>query len=88
MQCQKLKELEIVELSKLPWSSPILPIRMKDGTIRLCADYRKLNQATISDCFPMTNVGDVLLGLSGIKYFTTQDLVQGYYQTAIKEERR
>ena len=87
-QCQELEELGIIEPSKSPWSSPIVPIRKKDGTIRLCVDYRKLNQATVPDRFPMPNAGDILSGLGGMKYFTTLDLVRGYYQMPIEEESR
>ena len=87
-QCKELNLLDIIEPSKSPWSAPIVPIRKKDGSIRLCVDYRKLNEVTIPDRFPMPNVGDVLAGLRGVKYFTCLDLVRGYYQMGIEPESR
>ena len=65
-----------------------MPIRKKDGTIRLCVDYRKLNQITIPDRYPLPAIGDVISGLGGVKYFTTLDLVRGYYQMPVEEASR
>ena len=87
-QCKELNLLDIIEPSKSPWSAPIVPIRKKDGSIRLCVDYRKLNEVTVPDRFPMPNVTDVLAGLKGVKYFTCLDLVRGYYQMGIEPESR
>ena len=79
---------DIIEPSKSPWSAPIVPVRKKDGTIRLCVDYRLLNQVTKPDKFPMPNVTDIIAGLGGVKYFTSLDLVRGYYQMPIEEASR
>ena len=79
---------DVIEPSKSPWSAPIVPIRKKDGTIRLCVDYRRLNDVTKPDRHPMPNANDVISGLSGVKYFTTLDLVRGYYQMPIEEGSR
>ena len=87
-QCAELLAADIIEPSKSPWSTPIVPIRKKDGTIRLCVDYRKLNEVTKPDRHPMPNVTDVISGLSGVRYFTTLDLVRGYYQMPIAEDSR
>ena len=87
-QCKKLVAVDVIEPSHSPWSAPIVPIRKKDGSIRLCIDYRKLNKVTIPDRFPMPNVLDMVAGLKGVKYFTTLDLVRGYYQMPLAEESR
>ena len=87
-QCEELYSLDIIEPSKSPWSAPIVPIRKKDGTIRLCVDYRKLNQVTIPDRYPLPAIGDMISGLGGVKYFTTLDLVRGYYQMPVEEASR
>jgi hypothetical protein len=84
-QCQELELLDIIEPSKSAWSSPIVPVRKKDGTIRLCIDYRKLNAVTKSDKFPLPNLNDAIFGLHGMKYFTSLDLVRGYYQLPLEE---
>lgn len=84
-QCQELELLDIIEPSKSAWSSPIVPVRKKDGKIRLCIDYRKLNAVTKSDKFPLPNLNDAIFGLHGMKYFTSLDLVRGYYQLPLEE---
>ena len=87
-QCKELTEADIIEPSVSPWSSPIVPVRKKDGTIRMCIDYRRLNNATIPEKFPVPNLGDSIFGLHGTKYFTKLDLIRGYYQIPIDKESR
>jgi hypothetical protein len=52
-QCEELRQLDIIEFSRSPWSSPVVPIKKKDGSLRLCIDYRQLNKVTKADRFPM-----------------------------------
>ena len=87
-QCAELRDLDIIEPSCSPWSSPIVPIRKKDGSIRLCVDYRKLNSVTKADRFPMPNLNDLVFSLHGMKLFTTLDLVKGYYQIPLEASSR
>ena len=87
-QCQELKSLDIIDYSRSPWSSPVVPIRKPDGTVRLCIDYRKLNKVTKADRFPMPNMTDLVYSLNGTEYFTSLDLVRGYYQVPLHPESR
>ena len=87
-QCEELSEADIIEPSNSPWSSPIVPVRKPDGTIRMCIDYRKLNEVTIPDKFPVPNLSDSIFGLHGTQFFTSLDLVRGYYQLPIDEDSR
>lgn len=87
-QCQGLLQLGIIEPSASPWSSPVVPIRKKDGSIRLCVDYRLLNKVTKPDKFPMPNLTDSIFSLHGIKYFTKLDLVRGYYQVNLEDSSK
>jgi hypothetical protein len=87
-QCQELNSLNIIEPSKSPWSAPMVPIRKADGSIRLCIDYRKLNRVTIPDKFPVPNLTDSIYGLTGTKFFTSLDLVRGYYQIPLHKDSR
>jgi hypothetical protein len=87
-QCYELSTLDVVEPSNSPYSSPVVPVRKKDGTVRLCIDYRKLNRVTIPDKFPVPNLTDSIFGLKGNVYFTTLDMVKGYYQIPLDEESR
>ena len=83
-QCDELRELGVIEFSKSPYSAPIIPLLKKDGkSVRLCIDYRGLNRVTKADRFPVPNMSDLIFGLSGIKFFTSLDLVRGYYQVPL-----
>ena len=87
-QCKELESMDIIEKSNSPWSSPIVPIRKYDGSLRLCIDYRKVNAVTRPEKFPMPNLYDSIYSAHNIKYFTKIDLVKGYYQIPIDEESR
>ena len=87
-QCQELNEADIIEPSISAFSSPIVPVRKKDGTIRMCIDYRKLNSVTVPDKFPVPNLLDSIYSLKGNSYFTKLDLVRGYYQLPIDASSR
>ena len=87
-QCEELQLLDVIEPSSSAWSSPIVPVRKRDGTLRLCVDYRKLNNVTKADKFPLPNLNDAVFGLHGVKFFTSLDLVRGYYQLPLEEASR
>ena len=78
----------LIEVSRSPWASPIVLVPKKDGSLRLCVDYRKLNAVTRPDPFPMPRVEDLLDGLWGAKYITTLDLTKGYWQVPVEEGSR
>ena len=87
-QCKELHDLGIIEPSMSPWSAPVVPVSKPDKTIRLCIDYRQLNKVTVPDRFPMPNLTDSVFSLHGIKYFTSLDLVRGYYQLPLSEDSK
>ena len=87
-QCEELRLMDVIEPSKSAWSSPVVPVKKKDGTIRLCVDYRKLNAVTRADKFPIPNLSDAVFGLHGMCYFTALDLSKGYYQFPIDKQSR
>ena len=74
--------------SKSSYASPIVCVRKKDGSMRLCVDYRKLNLKMIPDRHPIPRVQDLLDGLGGQKYFTTLDMAKAYHQGFVKEACR
>jgi hypothetical protein len=78
----ELLDMGIIGPSHSPWASPIVPVRKKDGTLRLCVDYRRLNKITVKDCYPLPRCDDLLdgAGSGGAQYFTTLDLKMGYHQ--------
>ena len=72
-----------VKESSSPWSFPVVLATKKDGSQRLCVDYRQLNAVTIKDAFPLPRVDDSLAALSGSRWFSTLDLASGYWQVAM-----
>ena len=87
-QCKELVELDVLEYSKSPWLAPVVPIRKPDRTLRHCVDYCKLNKVTKADRFPMLHMTELVFGLHGSEYFTTLDLVKGYYQVPLHSNSR
>ena len=63
-------------------------VKKKDGTTRFCVDYRKVNDVTRKDAYPIPRVDDTLDTLSGSAWFTTLDLKSGYWQVEVAEEHR
>jgi predicted aspartyl protease len=77
---KEMLRTKVIEPSRSPWSSPVVLVPKKDGTIRFCVDYRRLNDVTIKDKYALPRIDDALASLSGNKYFTSLDLAQGYLQ--------
>ena len=71
--------------SKSPMSSPVFFIKKKDGKLRLIQDYRKLNEITIKNTYPLPLASDIINKLKGAKVFTKFDVRWGYHNVCIKE---
>ena len=76
-QVGEMLENNIIKPSNSPWSSSIVLVRKKDGTWRFCIDFRKLNDVTVKDAFPLPQVADLMDNLAGHQYFSTLDLANG-----------
>ena len=79
---------DVIQPSSSPWASPIVLVPKKDGTVRFCVDYRKVNALTRKDAYPLPRVDDTLDTLSGSKWFSTLDLISGYWQVEVEEKDR
>ena len=87
-EIDSMLEKDIIQPSTSPWSSPILLVTKRDGSIRFCIDYRRLNAVTVKDAYPLPRIDDSLDALSGARWFSTLDLVSGYWQAEILESDR
>ena len=83
---QKLLRQKIIRPSTSPYAAPVVVVRKKDGSIRLCVDYRALKKRTKSDAYPLPRIDEALDSLQGTKYFSSINLAQEYHQVAIAEE--
>ncbi|TFY51092.1 hypothetical protein EVJ58_g10744 [Rhodofomes roseus] len=78
----------IIEPSESSWSSPLLPVRKKDGKLRICVDYRALNAVTKRNAYPLPRIDDSYQNLAGAKYFTSLDLRSGYWQVRLADDAK
>ena len=88
---EEIKEMldkGIIVPSKSPYSSPILMVPKKDGTNWMCIDYRKLNEITTKDAYPLPRIRQTIDALQGAGYFSSLDLASGYWQVPVAEKDR
>ncbi|XP_019056849.1 PREDICTED: uncharacterized protein LOC104803430 [Tarenaya hassleriana] len=76
----ELMETGFIRPSVSPWGAPVLFVKKKDGSMRLCIDYRGLNQVTIKNRYPLPRIDELVDQLQGAKWFSKIDLRFGYYQ--------
>uniref|UniRef100_A0A8C5BVU7 Gypsy retrotransposon integrase-like protein 1 n=1 Tax=Gadus morhua TaxID=8049 RepID=A0A8C5BVU7_GADMO len=82
----QLLEAKVIRESNSPFASPIVLVRKKDGSLRMCVDYRLLNRKTRKDAFPLPRIEESLDSLAGARWFTTLDLASGYNQVPVTEQ--
>ena len=83
---KELLDLGLIRPSVSPWGAPVIFIRKKDGSWRLCIDYRQLNKATIKNQYPLPRIDDLFDQMKGATVFSKIDLRSGYHQLRIKED--
>jgi hypothetical protein len=84
-QLEELQRIGFIRPSSSPWGAPVLFVKKKDGSMRLCVDYRALNEVTIKNKYPLPRIDDLFDQLKGAKYFSKIDLRSGYFQLKIRE---
>ena len=84
----QMLEGEVIEPSASPWASPIVLVRKKDGSTRFCVNYRKLNDVTRKDAYPLPRIDTTLDTLHGSRLFSMLDVCSGYWQVEVAEEDR
>ena len=87
-QIQELVDNKIIEPTNSPWASPMLLVKKKDGTMRLCCDFRRLNAITTFSVFPLPNMEAILDQLARAKYYSTMDMQSGFWQLPMAKADR
>ena len=82
---EKLQRQGVIRPSNSPWASPIVLVRKKDGSVRFCTDFRKLNAVTKKDAFPIPRTEDCLDAVAGAVIFSTFDITSAYHQVPLRE---
>ncbi|CAF4604135.1 unnamed protein product, partial [Didymodactylos carnosus] len=88
---EEVKELlnnDKIEPSNSPWASPVVLVSKKDGSARFCVDYRKLNEITKKDSYPLPRIEDIFDQLVGATYYSKLDFKGGYFQVPLDEKDR
>ena len=85
LQLQELLDKGFIRPSVSPWGAPMLFVKKKDGTLRLCVDYRQLNKLTVKNKYPLPRIDDLFDQLKGASIFSKIDLRSGYHQLKIKD---
>ncbi|GJX98980.1 reverse transcriptase domain-containing protein [Tanacetum coccineum] len=86
---EQLKELQdkgFIRPSHSPWGAPVLFVKKKDGSMRMCIDYRELNKLTVKNRYPLPRIDDLFDQLQGARYFSKIDLRSGYHQLRVHED--
>ena len=84
----KMLGLGVIEESHSPWSSPIVIVPKPDGSLRFCNDFRKLNEISAFDAYPMPRVDELIERLGPVRFVSTLDLTKGYWQVPLTERAK
>ena len=87
-EIEEMEENGIIRKSKSEWASPLVIVPKKDGSLRLCVDFRRLNAVSEFDAYPMPLVEEVLDRMGSANYLSTLDMTKGYWQIPLAEESK
>ena len=87
-QIDNMLKKDVITPSKSPWASGIVLVKKKDGSKRFCVDYRRLNEVTIKDAYPLPRIDESLDQLAGSKWYSCLDMNSGYWQVELDPQDR
>ena len=87
-QLKEMMDHDMIQPSRSEFACPVVLVKKKNGSIRFCCDFRRLNDVTRRDSYPLPKINELINTLSGAKLFTTLDFRSGYHQVALKPEDR
>ncbi|GJW43450.1 putative reverse transcriptase domain-containing protein [Tanacetum coccineum] len=85
-QLKELSDKGFIRPSSSPWGAPVLFVKKKDGSFRMCIDYRELNKLTVKNRYPLPRIDDLFDQLQGSSVYSKIDLRSGYHQLRVQEE--
>ncbi|GJY21121.1 putative reverse transcriptase domain-containing protein [Tanacetum coccineum] len=85
-QLQELADRGFIRPSNLPWGAPVLFVKKKDGSFKMCIDYQELNKLTIKNCYPLPRIDDLFDQLQGLSVYSKIDLRSGNHQLRVMDE--
>ncbi|GJX23719.1 putative reverse transcriptase domain-containing protein [Tanacetum coccineum] len=85
-QLQELSDKGFIRPSSSPWGAPVLFVKKKDGSFRMCIDYRELNKLTVKNRYPLPRIDDLFDQLQGSSVYSKIDLGSGYHQLRVRDE--
>ncbi|GJV20625.1 putative reverse transcriptase domain-containing protein [Tanacetum coccineum] len=85
-QLQELSDKGFIRPSSSPWGAPVLFVKKKDGSFRMCIDYRELNKLTVKNRYPLPRIDDLFDQLQGSSVYSKIDLRSGYHQLRVRDE--
>nr|GFA29790.1 putative reverse transcriptase domain-containing protein [Tanacetum cinerariifolium] len=85
-QLQELSDKGFIRPSTSPWGAPVLFVKKKDGSFRMCIDYHELNKHTVKNRYPLSRIDDLFDQLQGSRVYSNIDLRSGYHQLRVREE--
>ncbi|GJU40354.1 putative reverse transcriptase domain-containing protein [Tanacetum coccineum] len=85
-QLKELQDKDFIQPSSSPWGAPVLFVKKKDGSFRMCIDYRELNKLTVKNRYPLPRIDDLFDQLQGSQFFSKIDLRSGYHQMRVHED--
>ncbi|GJW26304.1 putative reverse transcriptase domain-containing protein [Tanacetum coccineum] len=85
-QLQELADQGFIRPSTSPWGAPVLFVKKKDGSFRMCIDYRELNKLTVKNRYPLPMIDDLFDQLQGSSTYSKIDLRSGYHQLRVRDE--